>query len=590
MRPRYLIAVSRGGALDPDLVGCLPRMCGLPLAASWPDLAIFAAPACLWLATGPDTGALGTLFARHGPPRPVRDDEAGEIGGLLDGNNAPARYWGGYLAVSRESGTRIARDPSGALPCYHVMVGRTLLLASEIDLLLATGRVRPALDWDAIVRRFHDADLPEPRTGLSAIHELLPGFALQADGKGGIASSSCWSPWDHVEPDENNGDGVAAERLRRLVRHCVQAWGVPFRHLLLSLSGGLDSSIVAACLAGGAAVQAVTCLTLFGDEAIGDERVYARALCAHLGLPLIEHPFRLDDVDIARPLGAHLPRPMGRTLAQAYEQAHLRAAAEAGIDAFMTGNGGDNVFCYSQSAAALVDRLRIEGFLPAWHTLRDIVAQTGCGPRAALAAAIRTARRPGPAWRANPLFLDRGLAAALAGRPFSHPWLEGPPGALPGKAAHIAGLLRLQLHLEPGRSRFAPVLHPLVSQPVMEACLKVPSWQWRAGGADRALAREAFAAQLPPEIRTRRLKGSPDAFGAALMRVRRAEIRARLLDGHLARHRLVDRGAIGAALHEDRQTTGEERVRLFDLLDTEAWLDHWSSRLAGTGEARASPR
>jgi asparagine synthase (glutamine-hydrolysing) len=100
------------------------------------------------------------------------------------------------------------------------------------------------------------------------------------------------------------------------------------------------------------------------------------------------------------------------------------------------------------------------------------------------------------------------------------------------------------------------VLHPLFSQPVVEACLAIPSWEWRAGGIDRAVARQAFAADLPEEILRRRTKGGPDGFCAEIIRHHHARIRARLLDGALARQGILDRVAVEKALGADRPLSG----------------------------------
>jgi asparagine synthase (glutamine-hydrolysing) len=164
----------------------------------------------------------------------------------------------------------------------------------------------------------------------------------------------------------------------------------------------------------------------------------------------------------------------------------------------------------------------------------------------------------------------------------AHAWLDAPAAtaALPGKAGHIAALLRAQQTLEPGRSRHAPVLNPLLSQPLVEACLAIPSWEWRAGGIDRAVARHAFARDLPDSILRRRVKGGPDGFCAEIIRHHRPRIRVRLLDGRLANHRLIDREAVDVLLGGARPIPGEMQVRILDLLDTEAWLDSWSARLA----------
>ena len=92
------------------------------------------------------------------------------------------------------------------------------------------------------------AGLPTAETALGGIADLRAGEAVTFD-RGSERSAAGWSPWDFVEPGGEEDCGALAERLRRVVEHCVSAWASLYRRPLLSLSGGLDSSIVAACLA-----------------------------------------------------------------------------------------------------------------------------------------------------------------------------------------------------------------------------------------------------------------------------------------------------------------------------------------------------
>jgi asparagine synthase (glutamine-hydrolysing) len=346
--------------------------------------------------------------------------------------------------------------------------------------------------------------------------------------------------------------------------------------VLLSVSGGLDSSIIAACLVEGGAET--ICLTMFADDPAGDERPFARALCTHLGLRLIERPYRLEDIDITEALGAHLPRPRDRTQANAYERVHLQVAQELGADAFMTGNGGDNVFGYSQSAAPIADRYLTEGLGKGLaRSLLDVCAQTGCS----IFDAAHQARQlvqgsPAHKVRPNPLFLDREFLVGIRAIDLHHPWLDAPAGALPGKAAHISAVLRVQPNLEASRGYYLPVLSPLVSQPIIEACLAIPTWEWRAGGRDRAVARRAFAEDLPAALLSRRVKGTPSRFAARLLDRFRAPIRDRLLGGRLAENRIIDKVGLERELVGDRPVPDLERVRILELVNVEAWLDHWA--------------
>lgn len=578
MSPRYLLAIGEDLEKGSEVLRLLANRTGLTLGYASADMAALVNPSCRCVSLGQDGCILGYLFPRHGSARQVGGFAAGEAASIVasDGEALLGRFWGGYVAaIAATDSVRVLRDPSGTFPCYSARRGTFSFLASDAELLAATG-VPIDIDIEQIGRQLYRAFVPAPTTALRGIRELLAGFALQV-GARTDQRRPCWSPWDHVaERDENPTE--AAERLSRIVGHCVHAWASTTDRVLLSVSGGLDSSIVAACLS--KAGKDTICLTMFTDDPSGDERPFARALCEHLGLPLLERPYRLEDIDILEPLATNLPRPRDRTQAIAHERVHYAVASEIGAGAFMTGNGGDHVFGYSQSAAPVADRYLRHGFgRGIVASLLDVCRQTGCSMADALRQAWRLARAsPSYCVRPNPLFLEPRFVAGLGTDCLHHPWLETPAGALPGKAAHIATILRVQPNLEPsGGTRF-PLLNPLVSQPIVEACLAVPSWEWRTGGRDRALARRAFAKDLPPLVVDRRVKGTPGRFAARLLDHFRGPIRDRLLGGRLAAHGVIDATALARVLAGERPVDALQRVRILELVNAEAWLDHWAAR------------
>lgn len=516
---------------------------------------------------------VGAIFHRHGPLVPLARLDADDLRSIVAsrGDALGRFYWGGYVALVRsDGGLRLLRDPSGAMPCYCVQLARGFAVTSDARLLAAFGLVRPRIDVDALALHLYRAALPTRRTALAAITELRPGFARDPDGE----ERPFWSPVEHLGESDAEERPVA-EMLGRKIHAAVAALTQGRRKILVSLSGGLDSSIVAASLA--EAGRDIVCLTMFTADAHGDERAYARALAAHIGAPLIERPYRIEDVDILAPLNAHLPRPTGRSQALAYERTHLAIAAELGADAFATGNGGDNVFAHSQTAAAIADRYLAHGLGGLWRVVIDTCRQTGCSVAAASRAALHILRSgtAGYRWRPNDALLTPDAIARGAGEGFDHPWLDDVRSALPGKTAHVAALLRVQPSLEPMRGRFAPVIHPLLAQPVVEAALAIPSWLWRTGGIDRAMARRAFAAHLPGSIVHRRSKGGPDGFSRALIAANQTAIHERLAEGQLAAHGIVDRAALSSAFDEDGVPHGNLHVRIQELLVAEAWIDHW---------------
>jgi len=578
MRPRYLLLCEHepGGAPRLDRIAADS---GLSPAFSARGMIALTGDGCRCVALGEQGCILGTLFDRRYERGQIASLAPPDVDSIVEsrGEALLSGFWGGYVAaVPAGNSIRVLRDPSAALQCYVSKGPGFVAFASDAELLVELDNQDVDLDWGSIAAQFYRAGVPTPATGLRGIWELLPGFALDL-AAGTKCQRPCWSPWDHVGSDEARPEALE-EGLAQTVYHCVAAWASVHGRLLVSVSGGLDSSIVAAALArfGADAV----CLTLHGEEPSGDERPFANALCDHLGLPLIERPYSMEHIDIIATLGAHLPRPSDRTHAQSYERVHLDVAREVGAAAFVTGNGGDSLFGYSQSAAAAADCLLAHGIGRAsFGSLRDVSRQTGCGLLRAAASAFRIALGP-RSYHVRPeaLFLHADAIASLSGEPIAHPWLDSPADALPGKAAHIASILRVQQCLEPGRARHLPVINPLMSQPLMEFCLSVPSWEWRSGGRDRSLARRAFRGAIPGAVLRRRVKGGPDGFAAAILDRFRGPIGERLLCGSLVREGIADRASLEAALKATGPQAGEERARILEFLAAEAWIDSWRSR------------
>ena len=519
---------------------------------------------------------LGTLFPRTpGAPR-VRDAQV--LTGLAFRADRATQlvhdYWGAYVVMlTGGPGTlEIVRAPFGELPCYYAQNEDGLAFSSDIELLGAGMVPAPKIDWQAVGRFLVASELRQPATCLEGVSEVLGGSRLTlADGRAEV--SVVWSPWDHVELDAGSDTmACAAARVRATASDCVGRWGGCFDLVLLGVSGGLDSSIVAACL--DEHHQRYSCLTLFTEDPIGDERGYARLLAAALGRPLVERFRTLAGVDLARSNAAHLPRPVGRSFAQESERLSLEAARASGADAIFRGGGGDNVFCYLQSVSPIADRLLTVGpGRAALATALDMCRITDCTLWTASWRAARRAwfRRPNYPWSCDMNFLSTDLVG-LATDSFDHLWLDAPAGTLPGKAAHIALLLAMQNHMEGlAPAHDLPLLSPLMSQPLVECCLRIPSWLWCEGGNNRMVARTAFAADLPPAIIARRSKGTPDAFVADLFEARREQILLLLGDGLLAAHGLLDLRALLPAIADTRPISSHDFSRIMQLVDVEAW-------------------
>jgi len=496
-----------------------------------------------------------------------------------DGDLLLTRYWGAYVAIlynPKLDGITLLREPSGATGCYYIQEAGLVVAASSVACLEGTGIWRGRLDADALGQHLVTPQLRSADTCLRDLTELLAGSAMTVT-QGGAAVTERWRPWTFAgSRAAYSNPNDAASDLHRVVTDTIGSWAGHFGQILLSVSGGLDSSIVAAALHG--AHRPFTCLTLATQASSGDEREYARCLCTALEVELTEAFENPGLVDLSRSDAGGLPRPLARSFAQSHDRIALRTADAYGAKAHFMGGGGDNVFCYLQSSAPVVDRFLAEGFgVGLWRTAQDIGLLAEVSAIAVLRDGLRRINRGSRRyrWPLDLSFLSQDLRCR-AELPY-HPWLDVPPDGLPGKAAHIAWLLTIQNHLEGyAREDVLPVVSPLMSQPIIELCLRIPTWLWCEGGRNRAVARQAFRKQLPAEIVDRSTKGTPDSFVAALFDSRRSEIRSLLLDGRLAALGLLDLNAVAAVVNDRRPAHGEDYTRLMKLVDVETWSRCWA--------------
>ncbi|WP_454887821.1 asparagine synthase-related protein [Sphingomonas oryzagri] len=418
---------------------------------------------------------------------------------------------------------------------------------------------------------------------MEGVLELPAGYALTIDASQSRASRK-WSPWQFCTSDAAKLAALETEEVHRQLRHAidsvVSSLSADQGKTLLSVSGGVDSSIVACALLN--ARHDFECITLATEEAAGDERHYARILASALGVRLREMFEDTRKVDLSWSDSAHLPRPVSRSFSQSADRAQEAAALEIGATSFFHGGAGDSVFCYLTSSRVVADRLIQDGPVQAFSTALDLTEVTGGGLYAAIRGGIRHRLRQDPSfrWPINTMFLQEDAWRALS-FDARHAWLDAPHGTAPGKAQHVAYLAGIINSLEGyGRELRFPIFAPLFAQPILELCLSIPSWLWCRGGLNRAIAREAYSDMLPEPIRTRRSKGTPSSLAFRLVEENRRSISERLFDGLLARQHILDLPLLASRLAPSHNLSMIECNRILLLNDVESWLRAWSNKQA----------
>lgn len=497
-------------------------------------------------------------------------------------------YWGRYVAILREGANqkvRIVRDPSGGLPCYLTLYRRVSIVFSDIDPCLELGLVKPSINWKFVASMLPYSALQIRETGLNAVHELQPGERASLLGTE-IEYTLMWRPAELAIRGRIADAAQATAVVREAVRETVHAWASLHRSVTHNLSGGLDSSIVLGCLKSAPNEPRVTCIHYFAPTGNEDERQYARLAAKHMDVELVECELDGADAPLERLMDIRLaPKPWFYIYDLIHSPLEVRIMADCGATGAFSGAGGDGLFMQARADLAVVDYLRHFGFRPGllgvaldaarinrssiWTTLYEGVLRHWRKPSRSVLSEFGGRRAVIPREVYERARNDFSLLP---------PWIREAESLTPGLMWHIACLaIPPQFYESFGGATSIERTPVLMSQPVMEACLRIPSYIWITGGRDRSIARRAFMDVLPHAIIRRTQKGLADRFNRRMFDRNAAFLREMLLDGLLVKAGLLDRTKLEEFMRVDSTSEGFEYNQVLrHHLCTEIWARRWS--------------
>jgi len=271
-----------------------------------------------------DTEVLPHLYEEYG------DDMVRELNGMF-----AFALWD-----SNRRRLLIARDRFGEKPLYWGVFDKTLLFASEPKVLLAHPSVRPTLNLQALRHYLSFDYVPAPLSIYEGINKLPAAHKLTFQN--GRADVQCYWQLNYSTVTPVPGEQEAAERLQELLADSVRMRLVSDVPLGVLLSGGVDSSSVAA-LAVRASSEAVKTFSISFAEASFDESAYARGVAKFLGTD--HHEERLSAnlaANLVSEIGAWMDEPFSDPslvptyLLSRFTRKHVTVA--------LGGDGGDEIF------------------------------------------------------------------------------------------------------------------------------------------------------------------------------------------------------------------------------------------------------
>ena len=489
----------------------------------------------------------------------------------------------------------IVRDRFGEKPLFYVDQRGDLLFASELDALLAGMDEEPELDPASVDAFFVFGYVPGPGSMFRGVKQLPPGHLLRWESRSRrVRVEPYWSPVTAPAPTSHEHFDELVAEAARLLERSVRSRLIADVPLGVFLSGGLDSTLIAA-LAARTSARPIKTFTVGYDTGAVSETAHARRTAQELGTE--HHELVLTQRELLARVPALLAG-MDQPLAdQALVSLHAIAEhARRDVTVAVGGEGADELFGGYPRYRWLWRSEQLGRAVPA--RLRSGLALLAGGAPHPRAARVADVLRPGEPLERHldwvtfqrPALRNSLYGPALRGR-VPHPGFVGDlAGRLNGAscAPVIRQLMILdQLHWLPddvlvkadraGMRVSLEVRTPYLNRELAEFAGTVSERiHVRDGG--KSLLR-ALLAQVAPDAAYRRPKTAFRVPAAEWLRGPLAPlVDAQLAHGSAFAEGWFERREVAALVAEHRAGTRDRSDAIWPLLAFGLWLDRIRGR------------
>ena len=500
----------------------------------------------------------------------------------------------------------LVRDRLGIKPLYWTRTPDALLFGSEIKAILASGLVEPQANQDVLPEVLSTRYTSGEDTMFRGIHKLLPGHLLVFEN-GTIAKQQYWD----IPGRDEKGSGLSAqgsthvspqpsalspvERFRELLEESVKLRLMSDVPLGMFLSGGIDSSAIAALMSRMIDRPLQTFSVAFKDRAF-NELEYAREVATAIGA--VSHEIVIDDQDFFGALPRllwHEDEPIAHP--SSVPLYFVSALARRHVTVVLTGEGSDELLAgygkYPRVAWNWRAGTVYERMMPG--ALRSTIAR-GMIPMLP-AKLARYARRSFLAMDRTPesMFFDnfasirladqqqllasgrRGAATRDSAYGSSLGYFNAPNGSstlldrllYADMKTYLVELLMKQDQMSMAASIESRV--PFLDHKLVEYAATLPD-EWKLNGwTTKRVLRESMKGLLPESILNRPKMGFPVPFANWTRGAWNGVVRDVLLDRRSRERGIIDPPAVDRLLtdHAAGRTDGGDR--LWSLLNLELW-------------------
>lgn len=231
-----------------------------------------------------------------------------------------------------------ARDRIGKKPLFYFFDEKIFLFASEIKCLLEDSRITKEINYEALYDYFKYLYIPGPKTIYKNIFKLQPGHYLICSNLG----LSIREYWDVSFANSiDRPEDEICHNLISLLDESVKLRMISDVPLGAFLSGGIDSSLVTALMAGHQDDPVITCSIGFDSQEF-DEIHFAKKIAEKFGTDHHEFTVKQNVEDILNDLAFFFDEPFADS--SAVPTYYVSKLARQQVTVALAGDGGDESF------------------------------------------------------------------------------------------------------------------------------------------------------------------------------------------------------------------------------------------------------
>ncbi|HMF96534.1 MAG TPA: asparagine synthase (glutamine-hydrolyzing) [Vicinamibacterales bacterium] len=513
------------------------------------------------------------------------------------GDAAVERFRGMFAFAAWDAPRRrllLVRDRLGIKPLYWSRVGDTLLFASEIKAILASGLIAPEPNEALLPELLGTRYTSGSGTLFKGIHKLLPGHLLVFE-RGGVTSRQYWDLPRRATGSGLRRSAAVVDEFRALLTESVKLRLMSDVPLGMFLSGGIDSSAIAAIMATLIDRPLQTFSVAFKERAF-NELDYARRVARAINAD--SHEVVIDDRDFFGALPKlvwHEDEPIAHP--SSVPLYFVSALARRHVTVVLTGEGSDELL------AGYGKYLRL-----AWNWRAGTVYErvVPAGIRSAVASAVvpqlpriigRYAQRSFLAMDRTPesMFFDNFASIRIADqRALLAPALRA---AATGQRAYRSGreyfdrlngdstlldrvlyadikTYLVELLMKQDQMSMATSIEsrvPFLDHKLVEFAAQLPD-EWKLSGlTTKRILRESMKGVLADGILKRPKMGFPVPFASWTRGRWNAVATDVLLDRRTRERGIIDPRAVETLLRGHAAGTTDGGDRIWSLLNLELW-------------------